>query len=77
MTGREIFDQQITPLMEQIDKIATQNSIAYIAAFQYDADHVSMSCALKDSTHRSLHEAHTALEQAVLWDADEIAYFPL
>jgi hypothetical protein len=70
MTGREIYDQQIAPLVKQIDKIAIANGIAYIAAFQYAPDCVTMSCAIKASTHRSLRSAHETLEQAILWDAD-------
>jgi len=77
MTGREIYDQQIAPLMEQIDKIATSNGIAYLAAFQYAPDRVTMSCALKASTHRSLKSAHDTLEEAILWDADEVKYTQL
>ncbi|HZU00859.1 MAG TPA: hypothetical protein VFA10_14425 [Ktedonobacteraceae bacterium] len=77
MTGREIYDQQIAPLLEQIDMIATQNGIAYVAAFQYAPDCVVMSCALKALTHRSLRVAQGVLEQAVLWDAEEVRYTQL
>jgi hypothetical protein len=77
MTGREIYDQQIAPLMAQIDAIATGNGIAYLAAFQYTEDSIAMSAALKASTHRSLKDAHNVLEQAILWDADTLNYTQL
>jgi hypothetical protein len=77
MIEREIYDQQIAPLLEQIDEIATSNGIAYIAAFQYSPDRITMSCALRASTHKSLKSARDILEQAILWDADEAEYTQL
>jgi len=66
--AKAIYDEQIAPLMEQIDAITREHGFFYLAAVQYGYHGVAGSCGLGPKSDKSMQAAWAIIDMATVWD---------